>query len=236
MKFGWHCHCEAEYQHIEAEFGQDFEPGVWLSFWWWVSIKILRLEFSRDFDADFLSRFCCVLSFWSWCLVEIWELNLVKILKMIFDQPMEWLKSYFGESTLLFVPLCFWQCFSLIFLFYILWCIAELALVTVPVGVSRAQPLSSIKPRLTHPDTHLCNDSPPKTLSKQKKYYQRWRKHHHINCRNWYTAYTASTAYKVAYMPTSIADSAQTGYCPTFPCPLVSHRRDISSFLDNLIV
>ena len=172
MKFGWHCHCEAEYQHIEAEFGQDFEPGVWLSFWWWVSrfwdwnlVGILMLTFYRDFEL----KSSCVWSFWSWCLVEIWELNLAKILIMIFDQPMEWLKSYFGESTLLFVPLCFWQCFSLIFLFYILWCIAELALVTVPVGVSRAQPLSSIKPRLTHPDTHLCNDSPPKTLSKQKK-------------------------------------------------------------------
>ena len=32
------------------------------------------------------------------------------------------------------------------------------------------------------------------------------------------------------------ADSAQTGYCSTFPCVSVRHRRDISSFLDNLIV
>ena len=34
----------------------------------------------------------------------------------------------------------------------------------------------------------------------------------------------------------SFADSAQTEYCPTFPCACVCHRRDISSFLDNLIV
>ena len=33
-----------------------------------------------------------------------------------------------------------------------------------------------------------------------------------------------------------IADSAQTGYCTTFPCLFVCQRRDISSFLDNLIV
>ena len=32
------------------------------------------------------------------------------------------------------------------------------------------------------------------------------------------------------------ANSAQTEYCPTFVCVLVRHRRDISSFLDNLIV
>ena len=33
-----------------------------------------------------------------------------------------------------------------------------------------------------------------------------------------------------------IANSAQTEYCPTFLCMLVSHRRDISGFLDNLTV
>ena len=33
-----------------------------------------------------------------------------------------------------------------------------------------------------------------------------------------------------------IANSAQTEYCTTFPCVCVSHRRDISDFLDNLIV
>ena len=38
-----------------------------------------------------------------------------------------------------------------------------------------------------------------------------------------------------------IVDSAQTEFCSTFPCVcavcvLVSHRRDISSFLDDLIV
>ena len=31
-----------------------------------------------------------------------------------------------------------------------------------------------------------------------------------------------------------IADSAQTGYCTTFPCVSVRHRRDTSSFLNNL--
>ena len=35
---------------------------------------------------------------------------------------------------------------------------------------------------------------------------------------------------------TPFANSAQTEYCPTFLCVLVSHRRDISSFLDNLTV
>ena len=35
---------------------------------------------------------------------------------------------------------------------------------------------------------------------------------------------------------TEIANSAQTEYCPSFPCVCVSHRRDISSFLDNLTV
>lgn len=150
---------------LNLEFGWVFEGEFRSRFWDWNLVGILMLSFYRDFEL----KSSCLLSFWSWCLVEIWELNLVKILKMNFDQPMEWLKSYFGESTLLFGPLWVWQCFSLIFLFYILWCIAELALVTVPVGVSRAQPLSSIKPRLTHPDTHLCNDSPPKTLSKTKQ-------------------------------------------------------------------
>ena len=33
-----------------------------------------------------------------------------------------------------------------------------------------------------------------------------------------------------------IANSAQTEYCSTFLCVLVRHRRDISSFLDNLTV
>ena len=46
----------------------------------------------------------------------------------------------------------------------------------------------------------------------------------------------ASVLQSLTKMLSISADSAQTEYCSTFPCLCVSHRRDISSFLHNLIV
>ena len=54
-----------------------------------------------------------------------------------------------------------------------------------------------------------------------------------------YWNFTYTTYYfnpNTYYTATHIANSAQTEYCPTFLCVLVRHRRDISSFLDNLTV
>ena len=98
---------------------------VWSIFWWWILVKNLRLQFGRDFEAEFWSRnwgwslgkiWCCS-RFWNKCLVDIlklkfgrdseakvwskfWRRSLVKILRLNFDRIVLWLKSgYFGEST-----------------------------------------------------------------------------------------------------------------------------------------
>ena len=74
-------------------------------FWSWV-VTILKLKFGQDFEVNFWSRL------WDWDLVKLLKFSwsLVEILKLNFDQLVQWIKSVYPyKSTQPLV--CLWQCF-----------------------------------------------------------------------------------------------------------------------------
>ena len=84
---------------LKLYFCQDLDVEVWLRFWCWSLVNILRLRvLVKTMKLKFWSRF------WGWSLVEILKLN--------FDEFVIWYKcSYFVESTQPLGGMCFWQIF-----------------------------------------------------------------------------------------------------------------------------
>ena len=147
----WYCYCcwSWYWGTCSQQFGRDFEIECWSRYRSWIVFKIWRtnilgLSFGKDFEVEVWSRFwnwTFWSSFWSYRLVKVLMLILVKILKFCrnfgefcfeilrheFDfEAKVWKRfwswnftvlksSYFGQRTLPFGPLCLWQCFSIWF-------------------------------------------------------------------------------------------------------------------------
>ena len=74
---------EAEVWLLKLNFCSDWEHKVWSRFRIWSSGEILKLKFGQYFAADVW------LKLWSWILVMILNLGLVKILSLSLDEVLK---------------------------------------------------------------------------------------------------------------------------------------------------
>ena len=131
LKFGWHCHCEAEFWPtywgcVWSRFWTwslvEFLKVIRSRFWDWNLVRILMLNFNRDFELksscfeflkmmfgrDFKTEGWS--KFWSWILINLWydlEVTLVIALREEWRYQIGWIFRKVPGEGVIFNPKIF---------------------------------------------------------------------------------------------------------------------------------